>query len=296
MKLIRTEITPLTNEFSSIELRDQQFLQSPYYTRPVFHEHPEYELVYIMEGFGKRIIGETTEAFEAGDMVFIGANVPHVWLSDEAFYNDDSTLHSKAVITYFNPEKFKDAFENVDEFSNISKMLQLASRGIRIFGNTRQKIATLLEDLVNKKGFERLHGILHIMHLIAESNDVSYVNKNEVYTHKAFQCDRLIEVMNYIKENLHNPITLKEVSQVAFMTQQSFCRFFRNRTRKSFSQYLIEQRIAYACNLLLQTNKSISEIAYLCGYLSSSHFCKVFKGQVKQSPYQYKRSVLRIAV
>jgi hypothetical protein len=113
MRLLHTEITPLINEFLCIELRDQQFLQSPYYSQPVFHAHPELELVYIGEGYGTRIIGDTVEPFEAGDMVFIGSNVPHVWLSDDAFYKEDSKLHSKVIVTYFNPNKFKDVFDSV---------------------------------------------------------------------------------------------------------------------------------------------------------------------------------------
>lgn len=65
MRLVHTEITPLTNEFLCIELRDQQFLQTPYFSQPVFHAHPELELVSILEGYGTRIIGEVVEPFEA---------------------------------------------------------------------------------------------------------------------------------------------------------------------------------------------------------------------------------------
>lgn len=296
MKLLHTEMTPLTNEFSCIELRDQQFLQSPYFSKPVFHEHPELELVYILEGYGTRIIGETAEPFEAGDMVFIGSNVPHIWLSDDEFYKADSKLQSRVIVSYFNPNKFRDVFECVKEFSKIKHMLSQASRGIKIHGETRNQIAQRLNELIDKRGFERLYGLLQIMHLISESTEISYITNNGMHGSEVQHCDRLIDVMNYISVNLHNQISLKEVARIAFMTEQSFCRFFRNRTKKSFSQYLIEQRISHACNLLIQTNKPISEIAYLCGYLSSSHFCKVFKTQIKQSPYKYKRSLLRIAV
>lgn len=296
MKLLHTEITPLTNQVSSVELRHQRFLQSPYFSKPVFHEHPEYELVYILEGYGKRIVGEMAERFEAGDMVFIGSNVPHVWLSDEEFYKKGSSLESKVIVSYLNPNKFTGIFDSIEEFGNIKQMLTKASRGIKIYGETRIKIAEKLLDLLDKDGFERLHGILHIMHMIAESEEIEYVTKTGILDADFQNCDRLIQVINYIKENLHNQITLREVSKIAYMTEQSFCRFFRNRTKKSFSQYLIEQRISHARNLLIQTDKPISDIAYLCGYLSSSHFCKVFKSQIKQSPYQYKRNIMKIAV
>ncbi|MBO9571087.1 MAG: AraC family transcriptional regulator [Chitinophagaceae bacterium] len=295
MRLLHTEITPLINEFLCIELRDQQFLQSPYYSQPVFHAHPELELVLILEGYGTRIIGDTVEPFEAGDMVFIGANVPHVWLSDEAFYKENSKLHSRLIVTYFNPNKFKDVFDSVKEFASIRDIIRQASKGIRIFGETRKIIADKLMEISSKTGFEKIDGLLQIMNTISTSEERSFIINKEIGDSDQQYSDRLIEVIKFIKENLHNQISLKQVSEIACMTEQSFCRFFRNRTKKSFSQYLLDQRISYACTLLIQSDKSISEISDLCGYKSSSHFCKVFKDQINQSPYQYKRSLQRKA-
>ncbi len=295
MRLLHTEITPLINEFLCIELRDQQFLQSPYYSQPVFHAHPELELVLILEGYGTRIIGDTVEPFEAGDMVFIGSNVPHVWLSDDVFYKENSKLHSRVIVTYFNPNKFKDVFESVKEFSTIRDIIRQASRGIRIFGETRSKIADKLLEISSKTGFEKIDGLLQIMNMISISEERSFIINKEIGEADPQYSDRLIEVIKFIKDNLHNQISLKQVSEIACMTEQSFCRFFRNRTKKSFSQYLLDQRISYACTLLIQSDKSISEISDLCGYKSSSHFCKVFKDQINQSPYQYKRSLQRKA-
>lgn len=295
MRLLHTEITPLTNEFLCIELRDQQFLQSPYYSQPVFHAHPELELVLILEGYGTRIIGDTVEPFEAGDMVFIGSNVPHVWLSDDAFYKENSKLHSRVIVTYFNPNKFRDVFDSVKEFSSIRDIIRQASKGIRIFGHTRDMVENKLFDIANKTGFDKIDGLLQIMHAISTSTERSFIINKEIEDTDPQYSDRLIQVIKFIKENLHSQISLKQVAEIACMTEQSFCRFFRNRTKKSFSQYLLDQRISYACTLLIQSDKSISEISDLCGYKSSSHFCKVFKDQINQSPYQYKRSLQRKA-
>jgi AraC-like DNA-binding protein len=259
----------------------------------VFHAHPELELILILEGYGTRIIGDTVEPFEAGDMVFIGSNVPHVWLSDEAFYKPDSKLHSRVIVTYFNPHKFKDVFESVKEFSSIRDMISDASRGIKIFGETRNIIADKLLDLSTTTGFAKIEALLKIMHIISVSKERNLINNKELEDKSPHYSDRLVEVIKFIKANLQNQISLKQVSAIACMTEQSFCRFFRNRMKKSFSQYLLDQRISYASSLLIQTDKSISEISDLCGYKSSSHFCKVFKDQINQSPYQYKRNLQR---
>jgi AraC-like DNA-binding protein len=173
-------------------------------------------------------------------------------------------------------------------------MIAESTRGIKIHGETKKKISENLFDLIHKTGFEKIEGMLKIMHLIATTQERSFIINSEVEESETDHSDRLIDVISFIKNNIHNPISLKQVAQIACMTEQSFCRFFRNRMKKSFSEYLVDQRIAYACRLLIQTDKSISEISYLSGYSSSSHFCKVFKTLVNQSPYQYKRNIKRV--
>ena len=292
MRLLHTEITPLINEFLHIDLRNQPFLSCPFHTRPTFHSHPELELVFILEGFGKRIIGNKVEPFESGDMVFIGSYVPHVWLSDTSFYEENSSLHSTVIVTYFNPIVFQQFFDAVKEFDNIKEMIRQAARGIRILGETRNIIAEKLMELSSKKGFEKVDGFLQILNLISTSEDNSSIDNNENNKFGRFDSDRLIDVIKFVQANLDEHISLKQVAEIACMTEQSFCRFFKNRTKKNFFQYLEDLRMAHACELLIQSSdKSISDIAYACGYNSSSHFCKVFKDHYGRSPYQYKCSI-----
>jgi AraC-like DNA-binding protein len=292
MKLIHTEITPLINDFLHIDLRNQPFLSSPFHTQPSFHAHPELELVFVLKGFGKRIIGNKVEPFQSGDMVFIGSYVPHVWLSDASFYEGNSKLHSTVIVTYFNPLVFQQFFDNVKEFDNIKEMIRQASRGIRILGETRNNIAEKLMLLSSKTGFEKVEGLLQIMHMISISEDKSFIVNDENNKLDRFDSDRLIDVIKFVKANLDEHIFLKQVAEIACMTEQSFCRFFKNRTKKNFFQYLEDLRMSHASELLIQsTGKSISVIAYACGYNSSSHFCKVFKDHYGQSPYQYRCSI-----
>lgn len=290
MRLLRTEITPLINDMMHVDMREQPFLWSPFHTQPSFHSHPELELVFIVEGFGKRIIGNQVEPFESGDMVFIGSNVPHVWLSDPVFYEENTTLQSKVIVTYFNPKIFVEIFDSIKEFQGIREMIRQSSKGIRIFGETRNIIAEKLIALSKVKGFEKVEGLLQIMNLISVSNDKSFIVNNEPDHYDDLYPDRLINVLKFIKDNLEEQITLRQVADIACMTEQSFCRFFKKRTKKSFSQFLSDLRIAHARELLVQTDKPVADIAFLCGYNSSSHFCKVFKEHTGVSPFRYKTS------
>lgn len=293
MKLLCTEISPLINSSFFIEKRERDFFSSPFHTQPSFHSHPELELVYIMEGYGKRIIGNKVESFNSGDMVFIGSNVPHIWLSDETFYKENSVLYSKSIVSYIHPKIFKEVFTHVEEFSLIKNMIERASRGIRIVGETRDKIAERLISCISKSGFEKFNELLNIMHLISISEDTVHIIDEEAAGIRNAQSDRLIEVIKYIKDNFSEPISLKDISKIACMTEQSFCRYFKNRTQKSFSEYLLNLRMSHACQLLITGDKSISDIAFSCGYRSTSHFCQVFKDEIGETPHQYKVSFLK---
>lgn len=287
MRLLQTQITPFVNNFLHIDVREQPFLYCPLHGQPSFHAHPELELVFILEGFGKRIIGNKVTHYESGDMVFIGSGVPHIWLSDPAYYKQDSTLRSKVIVTYINPKVFESMFIHIKELDGVKEMINQAAKGINIFGNTRTSIAEKLIGLSSKTGFEKVDGLLQIMHLISVSTEKNFI-LNEDHVSAPGLSDRMNDVIEYITSNLSEQITLKQVADVACLTVPSFCRFFKKRTKMTFFQYLTNVRMSQACKLLIEVDKSVSYIANMCGYISDSHFCKVFKDHIGQSPYQYK--------
>lgn len=289
MRLLQTQITPFVNNFLHIDVREQPFLYCPLHGEASFHAHPELELVFILEGYGKRIIGNKVTHYEAGDMVFIGSGVPHIWLSDSAYYKQDSTLRSKVIVTYINPKVFESMFIHIKELDGVKEMINQASKGINIFGNTRNIIAEKLFALSSKIGFEKVDGLLQIMHLISVSTEKSFI-LNEEHSSTSGLSGRMNDVIEFIKCNLHEQISLKQVADVACLTVPSFCRFFKKRTKMTFFQYLTNVRMAHACKLLIEVDKPVSYIANMCGYISDSHFCKVFKDHIGQSPYQFKCS------
>jgi AraC-like DNA-binding protein len=291
MKILQTNISLLTNDFLHIDIRNDPTLASPY-TQSYRHAHPELELVLVLEGFGKRVIGNKIETFQPGDMVFIGSQVPHLWLSDPCYYDEKSDLSSSVVVAYINPQVFQQLFNAVREFDRIKEMIKQAADGIRIFGRTREIIAEKLLTHTSKTGYERVEIFLQIMHLISTTGEKSFIAKSEHSKIDDFNSDRLVEVIKFVKDNLNEDITLKQVAGIAYMTEQSFCRYFKNRTRKNFFQYLEELRMSKAGELLMQSSElSIADIAYTCGYKSSSHFCRIFRIHYSQSPYQYRSGI-----
>ncbi|MBN8860137.1 MAG: helix-turn-helix domain-containing protein [Sphingobacteriales bacterium] len=291
MRLLKTEITPLVNELMYVDMRQQSFLWSPFLSQPTLHSHPELQLTFIIEGYGKRIIGNKIEHFESGDMVLVGSNIPHIWLSDPVFYGKDTSLQSKVIVAYFHPKVFFQIFNCLKEFDNIREMISQSSKGILIQGETKNIIADKLISLTAKQGFDKVEGLFQIMNLISLSPHKRFIVTDESADYNDFYPDRLVDVVRFINDNLHEPISLRQVADIAFMTEQSFCRFFKKRTKKSFSQFLNAARISRACEMLRQTNKAITDIAYRCGYNSLSHFCRVFKEHTGMSPFSYRSRI-----
>lgn len=284
MKIEKTEITSSLNSYISVIKREESFFQSP------FHSHPELELVYIIESFGKRIIGNAVENFEAGDMVFLGSNLPHVWLNDELYYNDLNNLKAKSIVVYFNKDIFGPIFYELVQTSKIGTLFSNAARGLHIKGKTNELLAQKLEELTQKKEFDVIVGLFQILAILADSKEFTFINKEAYsFANDNLKADRLSEVYKYVKEHYMDDITLASISKIANLSPPSFCRLFKTKTKKHFVEYLAEVRIMQACKFIMETDMSISTIAYSCGYKTASNFNKIFKKITGYTPMEYKK-------
>ena len=283
MKALQTEITNTLHSYIAVIERDEPYSKAP------FHYHPELELVFIKEGYGKRIIGDKLDYFSAGDMIFLGANLPHVWLNDEIFYKGFANLRAKAIVVYFNKEVFSKNFYELKESNKINELFSKASRGIKIVGKTQKQVADKIQKLTKKVDFDRIIGLMEILNIISTSKDVEFIT-TEGYSGNMLQSksDRLTEVYKHINTNYHNDISLEDISRIANLTPTAFCRLFKQRTNRHFVEYLNEVRISNACRFLLETNLNVSEIAFQCGYKTLSNFNKIFKKTTSLSPKEYR--------
>ncbi|MBZ5856316.1 AraC family transcriptional regulator [Flavihumibacter profundi] len=283
MKILKTEIAIKLNSLFTVVERNESFFSSP------LHTHPEYELVFIKESFGKRIVGNLIESFEPGDMVLIGPNLPHIWMNDESYLHGENAGRAIAIVVYFHPSLFDAGLFSLEEASHIKELLHKSQSGIFIQHRTRAMIATKMENLLALKGFEKVLGLLEILHLLSSSTDLASINSGNLSTAESkSEKDRLCEVYRFVHENFRNDIQLKDVAQLTNLTPQSFCRLFKKRNNIHFVEYLNQVRISNACKLLLDSDWTVSEIAYNCGYKTISNFNKLFKETTGHSPKNYR--------
>lgn len=251
-----------------------------------WHFHREFELIYFLKGQGTRIVGDHISNFDDGELVFVGEWLPHLWRNDAEGAQED---HADFIVV-----KFPGVFEDVDLFSlpemtDIRSLLHKARRGIWFSVVTRARIHQLLLELSECAGVALWINLLRILQILAGASDYRYLS-SPGFTLSAGDAaeNRLREVINYISANYHRPIALEEIAQVVFLTPPAFCRFFKNRTGKTFSHFLNEVRVSKACQLLMNGEKPVKEICYEVGFSSLTNFNRSFRSFREMTPTDYR--------
>jgi AraC-like DNA-binding protein len=260
------------------------------YIKIGWHFHPEYELTLFTESTGKRFIGDHTDNFGPGDLLLLGPNLPHYMRNDEFYYANHPNLRIRAIVVHFSRDFIGDKFFDIPEMIPVKKLLQNASRGIHIGGETQKLIAPRMENLLKVDGYPRLMCLLDILETIAHSDDLKLLSSlgyQNSFSHN--DAERINSVFDYLLQRFTEEISLQAVAAHIHMNTSAFCKFFKNRTGKTFSHILNEIRIGHACKLFIEEGLSVSQVCYSCGYNSLSYFNRKFKAITKYSPMEYRK-------
>ncbi|MEX2512293.1 MAG: AraC family transcriptional regulator [Cyclobacteriaceae bacterium] len=268
-------------------------LIAPYFDKN-WHFHPEYQLFLVLKGRGTRFVGDDMRTFKEYDLVFTGPNLPHLWRNDREYFEKGSSLTTHGIVVYF-PENFiGQTIIQKEEFDELRNLLNKASLGLEILGESNERIRPLLMGLVEKKGLERVIRLLEILLLMARSTEVRTILKaGYINANKESEKDRMSRVYAFVMDRFQQVIHLKEVAGLINMTTSSFSRYFKSRMNKSFSDFLAEVRISHACKLLQEENINVSEVSYESGFNTLSNFNRRFKEKVGMTPMAYKRDFLK---
>lgn len=267
-------------------------LAAPYFVNN-HHFHNDYELVYVLESVGTRFIGDHIGNFRTGDMVFIGPNLPHAWFNDRVYYEQQSGLVARSIVTHFKQTWLYDTVMKLPQSDQLVPLIENATRGIRFRGGVVKRVASLLADAQKARGLKRSANILHLLYELAEAIDyellagVTYVNQHHFKDTK-----RMNTVYEYIIKHFSSPIKLEAISEVANMSPNAFSRYFKGQTQKTFSNFVNEVRIGHACKLLQSTDLTIAQVCYECGFNSMTNFIKFFRRVTQKSPLQYRKEKL----
>ena len=144
--------------------------------------------------------------------------------------------------------------------------------------------------LVGSKGLSSIIGILSILDVLSISENWEPLCAEEiVHVFRRDEKDRMAKIISYLNENFEKKIELQDVASIANMTPNAFCRYFKKRTKKSYSQFLNEIRIRHACRLLIEGRHQISTVCYQSGFNTPTNFNRQFKSIMKITPTEYMR-------
>jgi AraC-like DNA-binding protein len=262
-----------------------------YFNTP-WHYHPEFELVLILKSNGKRLIGNAVSDFNEGDLSFFGPNLPHIYRNPAMYYREQSSLTAKSVVIHFLEKSIGRDLLALPQAKKITNLLERSGQGMDITGNMRKKVISKMNQLLQSNGMSRLIHLLEILNMLANSSEYKLICETTMIGNNTIDVDRLGKVFAYILQNFQKEIRLEEVAQLAYMTRTSFCRYFQERTKRTFSSVLIDVRLNHASKLLLENNLRIIDVAYESGYNNLSNFNRQFKHKFSINPKEYQQVFL----
>ena len=276
------------------------------YVNNKWHFHAEVELIHIRQGHGTQFVGDNIKRFKAGDVVLVGANLPHYWRFDEpAALSEPQPLNETPSIgrryagkpaacdvrvTHFSEHCWGGAFLDLPENIRLKALFDKAGRGLQVEGEAKRQVARLLERLLESQGMSRMILLMEALHVLAESDQLLPL-ASMGFHHRPGSTgqERVNTIYDYSLRHFRRAIPLEEIAAVANISPNSFCRFFKSRTAKTYSRFLLELRVGHACKLLIENNFSIKQICFESGFNNFTGFYKYFKLITGKSPLGYQK-------
>lgn len=282
MGKVLTEITKLSEKdcFHIEERHKTEF------TYPL-HQHKEYELNFIEHGAGvRRIVGDSVEEIGEYDLVLIGAeNLEHVWEQGNCTSKD-----IREVTIQFSAGLFGGGLLSKNQFASIKRMLSRADHGLAFPMSSIMKVYSLLDNLAREQeSFAQLLKFMYILYELSISDEARVLASSSfAHTARSTESRRIQKVKQYINDRYSEHLNLADLAALVGMSPVAFSRFFRQRTGRTLSDYIIDIRLGYAARMLVDSSKNVSEICYECGFNNLSNFNRAFRSKRGYTPRDFR--------
>ena len=278
-------------QISDASFSVRQYKQSNINSR--WHFHPEIELIRIHNGSGTQFMGDNIRRFEADDIVLVGSNLPHFWRYDEENEIIEDKIYSTVI--HFTEQLWGERFFHLPENLMIKNVLEKSKRGLLLKGNTRNKVANLMEKIRLSEGTYRLIYLLESLAVISVGNQAEITPLTSLgFEHQSSvsEQERINIIYDYSFKNFKERIPLETIAAEIGFAPSSFCRYFKSKKGKSFTDFILELRVGHACKLLHENKLNVKQICYDSGFNNFSSFHKHFKAITGFSPQNYQKSYI----
>jgi len=254
-----------------------------------WHYHPEFELTLTLNSRGQRYIGDSVAAYDDGDLVLLGPNLPHTWCSAERIATGRP---HHAVVMWFTEGWSDRLIQSLAEMRGVAALLERAGRGIAFSAAAAEAVRPRIEAIPAQLPAERLVNLIGVLATLAEDGAAVPIASPASRRVAAATPDRarIERVLDHIHAHYHEPIAVETLAELACLSPSGFHRLFRRHTRLTTSAYIAELRIGQACALLVNTDRPIAHIADAAGYNSLANFNRQFSAARGMTPRAFRRS------
>jgi AraC-like DNA-binding protein len=266
----------------NVTLYVQHYKGESFYEK--LHQHKEIQISVVLKGEGTYIIGDCVGDFKQHDIFVLGENLPHVFKRDALFEHE-----TEMVSLFFSKNSFGESFFELPEFEYFKKFFDNAILGYKVKSN-KEALSLLLAKINSLSKYQQFISFLEILRLISEADKRKLSSLINLKKYAGDEGKRMSDIFQFTMNNFQREVTLHDVSDIANMTPNAFCRYFKQRTNKTFVNFLIDIRIGNACKLLSKKNDlSITEISYKSGFNNLANFNRKFKAIKGITPSEYRK-------
>lgn len=250
------------------------------------HQHNEIQISLIVSGEGTFIIGDFVGDFKPNDIFVIGENLPHVFKVDTAQENN-----AHMISLFFSKNAYGEDFFQLPEFLHLEPFFKESALGIEVLSH-KNELNILFEKIKNNSKYKQFISFLDMLNLIVNAERKNLSSLINLKKYAGDEGKRMRDIFQFTMSNFHRDITLDEIAGIANMTPTAFCRYFKQRTNKTYVNFLIDIRIGHACKLF-QKNRdlNITEIAYRSGFNNLANFNRKFKELKGITPSEYRKNI-----
>ena len=262
----------------------QEFMQARFTSG--FHLHDEFELILILKSHGKLYAGSNVANFNSGDMYFFAPGLPHCFYNAPGYEKGNEPAH--AVVIWFKKDFLGTDFFEKTESTLLKRLIKKSERGIQIT-NPSKSLTKRIVGLNQKKNLAKIADLLLILNELSISRNIKVLSIGNIISTASLVDSKIMnDVFRYVAENFQKEISLREAASVANMQKSAFCRYFKRKTKKTFTHFVNETRIMHAQKLLAETDKTAIEVAFECGYENTSYFNRQFRQSCKTTPMEFR--------
>ncbi|MFC6671864.1 AraC family transcriptional regulator [Marinobacterium aestuariivivens] len=287
---VKTQIKP---EFEWVDQQGDEsirYLQHGYPCDLVrWHYHKEYELHLIKATSGKVFVGDYIGNFGPNQLILVGPNLPHNWISQMA---EGQSVELRDRVINFSQDFIETCAGAIPELQVLEPFWQRARFGIEFLDpDTVAKADSLFEELAASTGFRRLTRFWTLLDLLASTPEYRLLSSTSyIPTTDKKVLEKVNVAIHYILERYDKELSLEDVAAHLDMAPSYFSKFFKKATGHRFIDFVNSLRINRACERLAHTDEPITDICYAVGYNNIANFNRRFHAVKGMTPSEYRRA------